>query len=138
MLPTPHGTAHLQRAGLQRQTKHGVFHAPSAAKRDRQAAYEEAARLALVVDPAASGAQLVELAEQVLPGAPEVLFGQSCLTDSRLRPPPFHLPLSSKFSAPAEIGPLAGACERTQPTAWSILNYTTTKLLRTQYKVTIP
>ena len=33
-LPTPHGTVHIQRAGLQRQTKHGVFHAPGTPARE--------------------------------------------------------------------------------------------------------
>ena len=33
-LQTPHGCAHIQRAGLQRQTKHGVFHAPGTAARE--------------------------------------------------------------------------------------------------------
>lgn len=33
-LRTPHGTAHIQRAGLQRSAKHGVFHAPGTPPRE--------------------------------------------------------------------------------------------------------
>ena len=33
-LYTPHGTAHIQRAGLQRSSKHGVFHAPGTPPRE--------------------------------------------------------------------------------------------------------
>jgi len=33
-LQTPHGCAHVQRAGLQRQTKHGVFHVPGKPMRE--------------------------------------------------------------------------------------------------------
>lgn len=33
-LRTPHGTVHIQRAGLQRVAKHGVFHAPSTPPRE--------------------------------------------------------------------------------------------------------
>ena len=32
-LQTPHGVAHIQRAGLQRGTKHGVFHGPGREER---------------------------------------------------------------------------------------------------------
>ena len=33
-LGTPHGLVHVQRAGLQRGTKHGVFHFPGRAARE--------------------------------------------------------------------------------------------------------